>query len=65
MTITDKQKAMFQSYLRSCLAAVLAVVSTGNYEPADLGKALLAAALPPVIRWANVNDPAFGRKTGK
>ena len=61
MKITDKQKAMFQSYLRSCLAAVLAVVSTGNYEPTDLGKALLAAALPPIIRWANPNDQGFGR----
>ena len=61
MTITKKQKAMVQSYLRSCLAAVLAVVSTGNYEPADLGKALLAAALPPIIRWANPNDQGFGR----
>jgi len=65
MTITDKQKAMFQSYLRSCLAAVLAVVSTGNYEPADLGKALLAAALPPIIRWANPKDETFGRTKKK
>lgn len=43
------------------LAAVLAVVATGNYAPADLGKAALAAALPPLLRWANKNDPAFGR----
>jgi len=61
MTITKKQKAMIQSYLRSCLAAVLAVVSTGNYEPTDIGKALVAAALPPLMRWANPNDKAFGR----
>lgn len=43
------------------LAAVLAVAATGNYTPADLGKAALAAALPPLLRWANKNDPAFGR----
>ena len=61
MTITKKQKAMIQSYLRSCLAAVLAVVSTGNYEPTDMGKALVAAALPPLMRWANPKDKAFGR----
>lgn len=59
--ITKKQKAMFQSYLRSCLAAVLAVVATGNYEPTDIGKALVAAVLPPIIRWANPKDKAFGR----
>ena len=61
MTITKKQKAMVQSYLRSCLAAVLAVVSTGNYEPTDIAKALVAAALPPLMRWANPKDKAFGR----
>ena len=61
MTITKKQKAMIQSYLRSCLAAVLAVVSTGNYEPIDIAKALVAAVLPPIIRWLNPNDKAFGR----
>jgi len=62
MKLSKQQKAMFHSYLRSCLAAVLAVVTTGNYDPSDLLKALLAAALPPIIRWANPNDRAFGRK---
>jgi len=61
MTISKKQKAMFQSYLRSCLAAVVAVVATGNYDPTDIGKALVAAALPPIMRWANPKDKAFGR----
>jgi hypothetical protein len=61
MTISKKQKAMFQSYLRSCLAAVIAVVATGNYDPTDIGKALVAAALPPIMRWANPKDKAFGR----
>ena len=59
--LIDKRKAMVQSYLRSCLAAVLAVASTGNYALEDLGKALVAAALPPLMRWANPNDKAFGR----
>jgi len=61
MKLNKQQQAMFASYGRSVLAAVLAVVATGNYAPADLGKAALAAALPPLLRWANKNDPAFGR----
>jgi len=65
MTITDKRKAMFQSYLRSCLAAVLAVVATGSYMPEDLLKALLAAALPPLVRWVNPKDETFGRTKKK
>ena len=61
MTISKKQKAMFQSYLRSCIAAVVAVVATGSYMPEDLLKALLAAALPPLVRWINPKDKSFGR----
>ena len=63
MKINDKQKAMLASYTRSVIAAVLAVASTGNYAPDDLGKAAVAAALPPLMRWANSNDQAFGRGT--
>ena len=59
--LTEKQKAMLASYARSVLAAVLAVVATGNYAADDLIKAALAAALPPLLRWANPNDTAFGR----
>jgi hypothetical protein len=59
--MTETSKAMLASYGRSVLAAVLAVVSTGNYMPEDLLKAALAAALPPIIRWLNPKDPAFGR----
>ena len=59
--MTDTQKAMLASYGRSVLAAVLAVLATGNYAPDDVLKAALAAALPPLMRWANPKDPAFGR----
>ena len=59
--MNDKTKQMLASYIRSAIAAVLAVVSTGNYSPEDLGKAGLAARLPPLMRWANSKDPAFGR----
>ena len=61
MKLSETQRAMLASYGRSVLAAVLAVVSTGNYMPEDLLKAALAAALPPIIRWVNPKDPAFGR----
>ncbi len=61
MKLNRKQQAMLASYGRSVLAAVLAVVATGNYALDDLGKAALAAALPPLLRWVNKNDASFGR----
>jgi len=59
--MNDQIKKALESYARHVLGAVLAVTATGNYQPDDLGKAALAAALPPLLRWANKNDPAFGR----
>lgn len=61
ITLTKQQHAALASYARSVLAAVAAVVATGNFHADDLIKAALAAALPPILRWANPNDPAFGR----
>jgi len=61
MKLDPKFNAMIASYLRSVIAAVVAVASTGNYSPEDLGKAALAAILPPLMRWSNSKDPAFGR----
>jgi hypothetical protein len=61
MKLNERQQAMIASYARTVLAAVLAVASTGNYAPDDLGKAALVALLPPLMRWANTNDKAFGR----
>ena len=62
MKISKQQKSALESYARSVLGAVVAVVATGNYAPDDLGKAALAALIPPILRWANTSDPAFGRK---
>ena len=59
--LSKQQKAALSSYGRSVLGAVLAVAATGNYAADDLLKAAIAAALPPLLRWANPNDPAFGR----
>lgn len=65
MKITQQQKSALQSYARSIIAAVVAVAATGNYAPDDLGKAALAALIPPILRWANSSDPAFGRGSAK
>jgi len=59
--MNDQIKRALESYARHVLGAVLAVAATGNYAPDDLGKAALAAALPPLLRWVNKNDAAFGR----
>jgi len=56
-----KDKAMLASYGRSVIAAVVAIVATGNTDPQDLAKAATAALLPVIMRWANPNDPAYGR----
>jgi hypothetical protein len=54
-------KALAASYSRTVIAAVLAVYMTGNTSLTDLGKAAIAALLPPIMRWANPSDKAFGR----
>ena len=61
--MNDKMKKALESYARHVLGAVLAVTATGNYAPDDLAKAALAAALPPLLRWENKNDSAFGRQS--
>jgi hypothetical protein len=59
--MNNKTKAMLASYARSVIAAVVAVYSTGNTNPQDLGKAAVAALIPVAIRWANPKDAAYGR----
>jgi hypothetical protein len=52
---------MLKSYLRSALAAVGAVMATVDFTFQDVLKAFVAALIPPVLRWINPKDPAFGR----
>jgi hypothetical protein len=59
--ITDKDKAMFASYLRSVVGALIAVYSTGTTDPRDYGKGAIAAVIPPLLRWVNPKDAGFGR----
>jgi hypothetical protein len=61
LKITDKDKAMFASYLRSVVGALIAVYSTGTTDPADYGKGAIAAIIPPLLRWVNPKDAGFGR----
>jgi hypothetical protein len=61
--ISETQWQMVLSYLRSALAAVVAVMATLDYSFDDLAKAFVAALIPPVLRWINPKDPAFGRSS--
>ena len=52
---------MAASYGRSVVGAVVAVYMTGATKPTDYVKAGIAALIPPVMRWANPKDSAYGR----
>ncbi len=54
-------QALLASYGRSVVGAVIAVYMTGANNPNDYVKAAIAALIPPVMRWVNPNDTAFGR----
>jgi hypothetical protein len=53
-------KAMVASWLRSFLAAGLAVYMAGVTDPKAIGMAGLAAVAPVILRYLNPNDSAFG-----
>jgi hypothetical protein len=63
--MSKETKAMVASYARSVIAAVAAVVATGNTDPQNLAKAAAAALLPVIMRWANPKDASFGRGCSK
>jgi hypothetical protein len=54
-------QALLASYGRSVVGAVIAVYMTGATNPTDYVKAAIAALIPPVMRWVNPKDTAFGR----
>ena len=56
-----KLQAAFASYGRSVVGAVVAVYMTGSTTPSDYAKAAVAALIPPIMRWVNPKDPAYGR----
>jgi len=59
--MNTKVKAMFASYARSIVGAVVAVYMTGSTTPSDYAKAAVAALIPPIMRWVNPKDAAYGR----
>lgn len=59
--MSAQDKAMLGSYARSFLSAVIALYLAGETDPKALLAAGLAAVLPPVLRWLNPNDKAYGR----
>lgn len=65
MRIPDRDRRMLASWGRSFLCAVLALWAAGNNDPRDLFAAGLAAVIPPMLRWLNPNDPAFGRGSAR
>jgi len=58
-------KAMAASWLRSFLAASLAVYLAGETDIKAIGMAGLAAVLPVILRFLNGKDKSFGIILGK
>ena len=52
-------KAMAASWLRSFLAAGLAVYMAGVTDPKAIAMAGIAAVAPVILRYLNPNDAAF------
>jgi len=59
--MSDRDKRLLASYARSFAGAVLTLWMAGETDPHKLIAAGVAAILPPLLRWLNPNDPAFGR----
>lgn len=60
--MNPKAQAALNSYARALVAAALPVwVATNDWK--STLHALWAAAIPPIMRWANPADPTIGRST--
>ena len=58
----NQAKALAASWVRSFLAAGIAVYMAGITDPKAIAGAGLAAVLPVVLRFLNPNDASFGLK---
>jgi hypothetical protein len=58
----NQAKLMAASWLRSFMAAAIAVYMAGVTEPKAIASAGLAAVLPVILRALNPNDAGFGLK---
>lgn len=63
--MTSKDKAILGSYARSFLTGALTLYMAGETDPRKLLAAGVAAVVPPLLRWLNPNDQAFGRGSQK
>jgi hypothetical protein len=63
--MTSKDKAILGSYARSFLTGALTLYMAGETDPRKLLAAGIAAIVPPLMRWLNPNDQAFGRGSKK
>jgi len=63
--MNSKDKAILGSYARSFLTGALTLYMAGETDPRQLLAAGVAAILPPLLRWLNPNDQAFGRGSKK
>lgn len=61
VAIPKRDRAMLASWGRAFIAAVLTLWLAGNTNPRELLAAGVAAVVPPLLRWLNPNDSAFGR----
>jgi hypothetical protein len=59
--MSRRDKQLLASYGRAFAGAVLTLWIAGETDPQKLIAAGVAAILPPLLRWLNPNDPAFGR----
>ena len=63
--MTAKDKAILGSYVRSFLTGAITLYMAGETDPRKLLAAGIAAVVPPILRWLNPNDTAFGRGSNK
>lgn len=61
INVDEKTKAVIASYARSAVASGLAVYAAGARDARAVLSAGISAVIPPLVRWLNKADTAFGR----
>lgn len=56
-------KLMAASWARVAIAAMLATIADGVHSWREIFVAGAVAVIPPVLRWLNPNDMAYGIKS--
>lgn len=60
--MSNDLKAMFTSWTRVFVAAMLALYMAGERDWDSIWQAGVAAVIPPILRWLDPNDTGYGRK---